>query len=110
MSFVDAQLKEGTPVKMVKEVDIHVHSDFAQNIYDSCKDIPGPLGTWGPTAVQLMCGKWGKQCNAERWFHFSGAGPYSPFIMNYKFSSKSTNSITPLDSQTISCEKGVMVS
>ena len=99
---------------MVEEIDFHVHTDFVQDIFDSCKDITIPgVGL----ALKAMCGKWGQHCNPERWFGFMGSGPPegpAPFTINYKILDGNITigrkTVTPLNEKITSCEKGVLVS
>lgn len=54
-------------------------------MFASCKDVQGL--TPGSTVLDLMCGGWGRDCNADHWLTFMGSTPaengFSPFEINY---------------------------
>ena len=104
-------------MQMVLEVDFHIHQDFVQKIFDSCKGITAQGGL--SVINGLMCGEWGVHCNPERLFEYLGTGPpkgHAPFNIKYNISDKieKPDGIRPLNSKGInkiaSCEEGVEVS
>lgn len=60
-------------------------------MFDSCKAVQGL--TPGSTVLDLMCGKYGRECTAEHWLNFMGSTPendgFSPFEINYHLISES---------------------
>ena len=67
------ELDDNEMVRMVDTVDFHIHRDFMQNIFDSCKDITMQGGI--SVLKTAMCGQWGPHCNPERLFKYIGSGP-----------------------------------
>ena len=103
-------------VRMVDTVDFHIHRDFMQNIFDSCKDITMQGGI--SVLKTAMCGQWGPHCNPERLFKYIGSGPPkgpAPFTINYNIwdqdniDKANIKGIEPLDDPISSCEIGVLV-
>ena len=102
---------------MVDTVDYHIHRNFMQDIFDSCKDITMQGGI--PVLKTAMCGQWGPHCNPERLFEYIGSGPPkgpAPFTINYNIwdeeniDKANVALIHPLNDAIDSCEKGVLVS
>ena len=52
----------------VAALDYAVSMDYAQGLYDSCKDVSNP--TTGAKALDLLCGNWESGCNATNWLRF----------------------------------------
>jgi hypothetical protein len=111
----DSDGAEGEMVEMVESVEFHIHRDFMQKIYDSCKDIRMQGGI--PVFNGAMCGPWGQHCNPERLFDYIGSGPErrgpAPFSFNYtiwdqpNINQAKANGIEPLNTRIDSCEIGV---
>jgi len=83
---------EGKNVSMVQDVVYHVHTEFNEKTYDSCKNVQFPA--LSDTIMALMCGPWGSaNCDAQKWFNYMGSlgNGYSPFQITYTFSSLSEN-------------------
>ena len=79
----------GEEVTMIQDVIYHVHTDFNEKTYDSCKNVQFPA--LSDTIMALMCGPWGsKNCDAQKWFNYMGSlnNGYSPFQITYAFSNK----------------------
>ena len=76
----------GQNVTMVQDIIYHVHTEFNEKTYDSCKNVQFPAVN--DTLMKLMCGPWGsKNCDAQKWFHYMGSQDI-PFQIKYTFSNK----------------------
>ena len=76
----------GQTVKMVKDITYFVKEEFAQETYDSCKDVQFP--PISGTVMDMLCGPWGSAyCSARRWWDFLGSDDngYSPFQISYEY-------------------------
>jgi len=98
----------------VDEVTYYMNQDFAADLYDSCKGLPGVSA--GTSIMDLMCGKWGsKKCNGFRWLEFMGLshenGGHAPYQFNYVFSNERRLTVDggrqmyPLDVRALSCSE-----
>lgn len=79
----------GQNVTMVQDVVYHVHTEFNEKAYDSCKNVQFPA--LSGTIMALMCGPWGSEnCDAQKWFNYMGSlgNGYSPFQITYTYSSE----------------------
>ena len=69
----------------VKDVDIYVTIDYAERLFNSCKDVEFPSSH--SKVIDLMCGE--GECNATRWLTYLGDPNLnhgkSPFLMRYFF-------------------------
>ncbi len=80
----------GQNVSMVQDIIYHVHSEFNEKTYDSCKNVQFPF--LSDTIMVMMCGPWGsKNCDAQKWFNYMGNvdNGYAPFQITYTYSTKS---------------------
>ena len=103
--------EEQPELKKVDELDYYMKTDFARDMYDSCKGLAGLVP--GSYIMDLMCGRWGsKKCNGFRWLEFMGQsidnGGHAPFQINYIFSNEPTvnmkgKDMHPLNVTAIAC-------
>ncbi|CAN8001198.1 unnamed protein product [Ixodes pacificus] len=81
---VNATAREGIGPHVV-EMIYAVREEFAQGVYDSCKDVRSVV--LGIKLMTLMCGGRVFGCSPQRWLEFLGStapeGGYSPFKIHY---------------------------
>lgn len=113
MAVIRSSAYEEQPeLQKVDEVDYYMKTDFARDLYDSCKGLVGLVP--GSYIMDLMCGRWGsKKCNGFRWLEFMGqsteSGGHAPFQINYIFSNEATVNVKgkdmhPLNVTAIGCQ------
>ena len=98
-------------VKMVKAVTYYAAEEFANNIFESCKDVYSPTLS-GPAFI-VICGPWGPElCTPKRLFEFCGAvdNPYVPFKIEYNFGPDVPDGMILYNNKIVPCNEGVMVS
>ena len=100
-------------VKMVKSLTYYAEKDFANNIFDSCKDVYSPAIS-GP-ALGAMCGSWGAEfCTPERFFDFLGnvkSNDFVPFEIKYNFDqSEVPPGMKLYNTKILSCNETINVS
>lgn len=83
---------ENMTMEMVSSVLYHVHKEFNEATFDSCKNVqfPGLSGT----VMVVACGPWGEDyCTAERWWNYLGTteNGYSPFDISYEYGDTTTS-------------------
>src|SRR5690242_4305008 len=57
--------KEKPGQKMVDSITYAITEEFAQGMFDSCKDVLMPSST--SKALSLLCGQYGDQCTPHLW-------------------------------------------
>ena len=76
----------GQTVDMVKDITYFVKEEFANETYDSCKNVQFPA--LSGTVMDMLCGPWGSlYCTPRRWWDFMGSDDsgYSPFKITYDY-------------------------
>jgi len=71
---------------IVTATKFSVSKFYAERMFDSCKGVYNSMT--GKPSFEMMCGKWGKNCDGEKLLTFTGdvAGNlYTPFQITYDF-------------------------
>ena len=86
--------------------------NYAQSLYNSCKDVQMPSAN--EKAIALFCGRPAEECNSTIWLSYMGntGNGRAPFPIYYKYSndpfSTSTNqSINPLNLTNVRCNETI---
>ena len=106
----------------VEELDYAVSLEYAQGMYDSCKDVSNPTTglsfDWisqkltlikkGAKALDLMCGNWETGCNATNWLTFltdKKLNNMVPFQINVKTDIEGTDMTELMSDTVVSCNE-----
>ncbi|XP_005097476.1 NPC intracellular cholesterol transporter 1 [Aplysia californica] len=104
----------GTEAKAVVAVDYEVSTDFANGMFNSCKNVQSPSSN--QRALSLLCGRDVDQCTPEVWLKYMGNtdNTQSPFSINFIVSNSNTSfpgtngtsvTIEPMNVTTVPCNK-----
>ena len=84
----------------IEDIDIYIKLDYAEKLYDSCKNVQFPQGN--ERVIDVMCGT--GECSATKWLAYLGdpnANHLSPFPMHYIYTT--ANKIVPKTYDFIEC-------
>lgn len=73
-----------TDLPYVNNVDYLITTDYANQLYNSCKSVLNP--NTNEPALSMLCGKEASQCTPEDWLQFMGStqlNPLAPFQINF---------------------------
>lgn len=86
----------------VDSVDIYITLDYAEDLYDSCKNVQQTQAS--TKVVDVMCGT--TECNATKWLSYLGdpvANHESPFPMNYYYYGIKSENVTAKTYEYMTC-------
>ena len=96
--------KEGKDMKAIYNIDLHVTSEYAAGLYNSCSSVQYPQAS--NRVVDIMCGGT-DTCNSTLWLDYLGdpsQNGNAPFTMKYKFGAyKGTDGIKPRSYDFVPC-------
>ncbi len=92
--------------KMVLELTYYVTNKFADDVFNSCKDVQFPSGS--TKVMQLLCGD--KNCNPEKFLKFIGRKDPSPIQIDFVITNdtivhKNGINLIPMNAEAVSCAK-----
>ena len=96
---------------MVKSITYYADEEFANKIYDSCKDVQSSVA--GGPAFGVMCGAWGAElCTPKRLFEYCGSTDnyYVPFKIEYNYGPEIPEGMKLYNTEIIPCNETVDVS
>ena len=95
----------GDKVEMIQTIGYYMSNKMKNDIYDSCKSVVNP--TTSKPALQMMCGIWGDDCDAEKLFAFIGdVHAFSPFQIDYLFTDETqVEDYHPLNKNLRTCSE-----
>ena len=89
-NYTNRTFPSGMSVAFVKWVDVYITMEYAERLYNSCKNVEFPGE--GSKVISLMCGE--GDCNAMKWLAYLGDPNANhgeaPFAMAYHFEPNTT--------------------